>query len=122
MKSDLVISKPGVLLAEGGANSATCTAVEDDHQPTQEPSETCGLLRMEDKFWVLASESDFDSKEEGVELCRLIGANLPDLGEGFGSISFSRFVQHQSIQSLHFQSQSNHIYRCFTWICWNQYS
>lgn len=98
VKSDLVISKPGVLLAEGGANSATCTAVEDDHQPTQEPSETCGLLRMDDKFWVLASESDFDNKDEGEELCD-IGVNLPDPGEGFGSISDSKFVQHQSIQS-----------------------
>lgn len=100
VKSDLVISKPGVLMADGGANSATCTAVEDDHQPLQEPSETCGLLRMADKFCVLASESVFDNKEEGVELCR-IGGNLPDLGEGFGSISYFHdlYSMNQSIES-----------------------
>lgn len=75
-KSDRVRSEPGRFgEAATGENSEGDTEVveEDDHQPTtQEASPdlpTCGLLRMEERLWLLASEMDLvrdecDGEEE----------------------------------------------------------
>ena len=71
-------------MAGGGANSGTATAVAEDHQPIHEES-ACGLLRMEAKLWLLASETVFANKEEEEEFCRS-AMPLPDLGKGCGSI------------------------------------
>lgn len=51
-----------------GVNSGGFTVDEDDHQPTQDASDfpACGLLRIEDKLWLLASELDLAEGEEVV--------------------------------------------------------
>lgn len=50
-------SDPSFGAGGNGANSGTGTAVEEDHQPTRE-EEGLGLLRMEEKLWLPASETD----------------------------------------------------------------
>lgn len=55
-------SDPGLGADGNGANSGTGTAVEEDHHPTTD-EEGLGLLRMEEKLWLLASEIDFDNED-----------------------------------------------------------
>lgn len=55
-------SDPGFGAAGNGANSGTGTEVEEDHQPTTE-EEGLGLLRMEEKLWLLASAIDLDNED-----------------------------------------------------------
>lgn len=59
LKSNRVTSEEA-MVEERGMNSGGVTAEEDDHQPTQEASDVpaCGLLRIEDKLWLLASEDE----------------------------------------------------------------
>lgn len=76
-----MISDPGFGREGKGVNSGAGTEVEEDHQPTRE-EEGLGLLRMEEKLWLLESESDFDSGEE-VKLDDLLllvngDSDLPD--------------------------------------------
>lgn len=58
-------SDPGLGAEGNGENSGTGTAVDEDHQPTT-AEEGLGLLRMEEKLWLLASEIDLEN--EDVEL------------------------------------------------------
>lgn len=60
MSSDPVLGAAG-----NGANSGTGTAAEEDHQPTTE-EEGLGLLRIDEKLWLLTSEIDLDNDDAEV--------------------------------------------------------
>ena len=49
-----------------GMSSGGLTVDGDDHQPTHDASDfpACGLLRIEDKLWLLASVLDLAEGEE----------------------------------------------------------
>lgn len=71
------------LVETKGANSVGETEVVEDHQPIQEVSDLAarGLLRIEERLWIPASDSDLvRGEEEGESL-----ENLPDW-EGCRSI------------------------------------
>lgn len=60
-KSDLETSEEG----DKGANSGRVTEVEEeDHHQSDLP--TWGLLRIDDKLWLLASELDFVKEESAL--------------------------------------------------------
>lgn len=68
------------------------TEAEEDHHPTTE-DDGLGLLRMEEKLWLLTSEIDFENEDAEVELdCFLLelpaenSADLPGDWEGDESI------------------------------------
>lgn len=73
------------LVETKGANSVGETEVVEDHQPIQEASDFAarGLLRIEERLWIPASESDLVSGEDEEDWESL--ENLPDW-EGCRSI------------------------------------
>lgn len=94
LKSNRVTSDEAMVETRG-VNSGGLTVDEEDHQPTQDASDlpACGLLRIEDKLWLLASELDLAKEEEVVRarvVCLLTGleysvGDLPDW-EGWDSM------------------------------------
>lgn len=76
MKSDLLSSDPGFGADDRGVNSGAGTEVEEDHQPTT-VEEGLGLLRMEEKLWLLESVIDLDN-DETVRLKGFLGFAIGD--------------------------------------------
>lgn len=84
------------MLVDSGVNSGGGTGVGDDHQPIQEGSEPrWGLLRMEDKLWLLASEMDLDKVENFLSLLLRSMKFLPDW-EGYCKSIFMIFFDSKS--------------------------
>lgn len=83
-----------------GMNSGGLTVDGDDHQPTHDASDfpACGLLRIEDKLWLLASGLDLGEEDEVVRprvvsLLRRLEYSVGDLPDWEGWDSMLKFLE-----------------------------
>lgn len=87
LKSNRVTSEEA-MVEERGKNSGGLTVDEDDHQAAQEASDlpACGLLRIEDKLWLLASELVLEEvvRRRLVSLLRRVEYSVGDLPDWEG--------------------------------------